>query len=81
MSGCVDLFPGLGGVSMNPRSFGCCHKKKGNSVQGRGKKQKERSWVLDLIVEQLDQTEPEANLRPGFPITYIFKLLVLFRPV
>ena len=35
----------------------------------------------DVIVEQLDQTKPEAGVGPGFPITHTFKSLLLFRPV
>lgn len=50
-------------------------RRKANPAQGRAKRQKETR----SIVEQLNQTEPEASLISDFPITCTFKSFLLFR--
>lgn len=74
----LDLFPGLGGGSVNPWSFESWHKKKANPAEGRAKKQKGRKWLPNVIIEQLNQTEPEASLGPGFPK---LQAPLLFQPI
>lgn len=63
---------------MNPWSFESWYKKKANPAEGRAKRQTGRNWMPNVIVEQLNQTEPEASIGPGFPKLHA---PLLFQPV